>query len=520
MTSKLLKSGIILLLSFFNLNAQEIDSSFNNGSIVVPTISVLSSQNEKSRQVLIQDDNKIIIISHISNFTDSSYGTLRGSIIERYNSDGTLDVTYGTNGRIQIPHVSIKGKILSDGKLIIGSIVYRPQSNFQYYVGFVKLDNNGSYDASFGTNGVIATQTFVFDGFGDNFTEFEFSNSGNIYLLSWNSIVSGGQPNIQYNTSLYKFNSNCEIDTAFGNNGLFFLRSTAAQLYVNRPSDVLEDNSGNVFLSMGRNEKIIKLSSSGVLDASFGNSGIMNVSNGGVLKFIQVPGSKFLCSTENSLVRYNADFSLDNTFGNNGILNDNNKSFEQFQLDATNRILAIGKLNTTVRTLSRYTENGVLDTSSSDEGVTNISYTSLGYRYNFISDFKIQADNKIVLFGSYDLYNNGVNYQFQRFLTRLNPNLFFTLDDNEFETEVLDSKVYPNPFQDYFNIAITSSDAVSADLYDSNGRLLQNIFQDKLFTGTYDYEKVALSYNLSKGIYFVKLKNSLGVTKTIKICKD
>ena len=91
MTLKLVKSCIILLLSFFNLKAQQIDSSFNNGSMVLPAISVLSSQNEKSRQVLIQDDNKIIIISHIANFTDSSYGTLRGSIIERYNADGTID---------------------------------------------------------------------------------------------------------------------------------------------------------------------------------------------------------------------------------------------------------------------------------------------------------------------------------------------------------------------------------------------------------------------------------------------
>lgn len=523
MNASLIKLCVILFLGFMVSNAQEIDNSFNNGNLLFPTISVLNLENEKSRQVLIQDDNKIITISHVSLYNDFSYNYFKGSIIERYNSDGTLDLSYGDNGRIRIPHVSIKGKILSDGKLLIGSIVYMPSSGFQYYIGFVKLDNNGNYDNSFGSNGVIATQTYVFNGFGNKFTEFEFSDSGNIYLLYWNSSTynTGTVVYNIYQTTLHKFTVDCQLDTTFGDNGHFFLPSNTAQMYYYPPSDVLEDNQGNVYLSMGQNQKLLKLSNSGVFDTSFGNFGIMNLSNGGILKFIQLPNSKFLCSTDmNSLVRYNSDFTLDTNFGNDGILNDDNKSFDQFHVGNNNNIFAIGKSNNNLRFISRYTENGVLDTNASDEAVANISFSSLGYSYNFISDFKILSDNKIILYGSHDLNNNGNSsyYYYQRFLTKLTSNLL--LDNNDFQTEELDLKVYPNPFNDYFDIYIKSNDYFSIDLFDIKGRFLQNIFKDKSFSDNSNSEKINLSNNLSKGIYFIKLKSNFGLTKTIKIYKN
>lgn len=84
------------------------------------------------------------------------------------------------------------------------------------------------------------------------------------------------------------------------------------------------------------------------------------------------------------------------------------------------------------------------------------------------------------------------------------------LSSNNFEYEVLELKVYPNPSSDIFQIQIQED--IQLEIFDVMGKM---VLQKKAHTGT-------TSINLSEyapGIYLLKVKNTYGKTKVAKIVK-
>lgn len=136
---------IILFISLVGLcigsqaNDGSLDPSFGNGLGYVDT----SVNSIFGFSDAIQIDGKIVVLG-------SNEGG--ATITRRFNSNGTIDTTFGINGIIvDTTGISASDVLIQpDGKIIIAG-TDSTRENFQ----LIRYNSNGSVDTSFGTNGIV-----------------------------------------------------------------------------------------------------------------------------------------------------------------------------------------------------------------------------------------------------------------------------------------------------------------------------------------------------------------------------
>lgn len=132
-----------------------IDNSFSFDG----KLTTLIGASTDGRAVLIQPDGKIVAAGHSAEV----FGGPKDMVLARYNTDGTLDPTFHTDGRRTIALLGddLGTDVLhqSDGKLLlIGA------SGLENGMTAVRLLPNGSLDGSFGDNGVAVANFDEFAG--------------------------------------------------------------------------------------------------------------------------------------------------------------------------------------------------------------------------------------------------------------------------------------------------------------------------------------------------------------------
>jgi len=138
------------------------------------TNGVVTRGDEFAGGMTIQPDDKILIPTK----SDFTFGDDFG--ILRYNSDGTLDDSFGVNGRTSIdpsqdPESPTSILIQADGKIIIaGSIGFTLTQDF----ALARFDSDGVLDPTFGINGSIT----VDDGLSEVLVATTFQSNGSIVV--------------------------------------------------------------------------------------------------------------------------------------------------------------------------------------------------------------------------------------------------------------------------------------------------------------------------------------------------
>ncbi|MBK8822894.1 MAG: cadherin domain-containing protein [Anaerolineales bacterium] len=395
--------GITILLTATSALAASgtLDTTFGTNGIVTTQFNNLPSS---ANEVLLQTDGKIIILGTIK-LSDGQFK----KIIARYNSNGTLDTLFGDNGKILIEIASFSGSKIAlqpDGKLIVGGL-----SGGKFAV--VRYNSNGTQDTTFGTNGMgnvrffsearqsLADMMIQFDGkivmVGDhtlgqsNFTDLfiaRFNSNGTpdetFVANGFNIIDDTYFPNNRYNygkagfiqpdgkiiilgnmmdndgknqLSMARINQDGSLDTStFGTNG----KGTATFAFTNFQSynmTVQTDGKIIVLAAKDGNVALVRCNSNGTLDTSFGGTGIMTTDFGGEEQaddlVIQSDGkiiiegkTSGLYSSDFLLVRYNRDGSLDTTFGANGkVITDFGSSDDTatgIALQPDNKVIIVG----------------------------------------------------------------------------------------------------------------------------------------------------------------------------------
>ncbi|MDD4150004.1 MAG: delta-60 repeat domain-containing protein, partial [Bacteroidales bacterium] len=103
--------------------------------------------------IALQSDGKIVAVGNTINSVNyNKFAAVR------YNSDGTPDLTFGTDGSetyiIGNQHDFVTSvAIQSDGKILLGGHTYIATGP-KYDIAVLRLNENGSVDNTFGTNGV------------------------------------------------------------------------------------------------------------------------------------------------------------------------------------------------------------------------------------------------------------------------------------------------------------------------------------------------------------------------------
>lgn len=413
---------ILTLITSLGLLAQPsgtLDTSFGNGGKVITSI---STGQDKAYGVSIQSDGKIVV----AGYTTSTV-TSKDFAVARYNSDGSLDNTFGTNGvvttdlQLGSDDVAYSMIIQSDEKIILAGY---SDNGSQKYAALVRYTSNGTLDNYFGTNGIVLSN------FGT--AQKDEIKVVKIHQLSGNIIV-GGSSILNSSNSLplvARYLSDGTLDNSFNSNGArtSFPGSTANPYLL-----AVED------LTILPNGKITGVGWREIASSSLSN-------------------------TDFWTSRINTDGTLDNTYNNNGvsIFEDFNNRWEKAYATAlrTNgkTFVAGGKANTYVWPEFSYFE-------INDNGSKNGSIKSFNFGVNqnddIIYSLGIDGNENIILGGS---TGNIQNKSFA--ISRITSAL--TLDNTFGTNGKLTTTFDANLLNECFDVAIQTDNKIVAVGY-TNG---------------------------------------------------
>lgn len=316
------------------------DSAFGMNGIVTTDVSYPGDENATA--VKIDSSGRIVAAGYANNG-----GTGYDFVIARYGTDGNLDNTFGTNGivttdvglsssdRIYSLAIDSNGKIVVAGYADIAAVVAR-------------YNTNGTLDYTFGTNGI--TTTAPASGI-PYFIALAIQPDGKIVAAG--STVNNDFTAMRFNadgTPDHTFGTNgaATIDIASGIDSAtaLALQSDGRIVVAGRTVDVINGISSVAH---------IRFSSNGALDSTFGTNGITVTAIDTVSAIavqsdgkIVSAGSTYNAFTGNDFVvtRFNTDGSLDSTFGLNGIVTaDSGSSTDvlfSIAIQADNKIVAAG----------------------------------------------------------------------------------------------------------------------------------------------------------------------------------
>ena len=156
------RGGLSFLIQRFNSDGSPDGTNFGTPSRV--------SLQQEFNSVAIQGDGKIVAAGEANN------------ALVRFNSDGTLDNSFGNRGAIDptlgigqnLSTAALRDVLLqSDGKIVVGG-TSDLQSPHDFYIA--RYDAAGKLDGTFGTNGIVDTPL----GYGERLTRIAFGPDGTI----------------------------------------------------------------------------------------------------------------------------------------------------------------------------------------------------------------------------------------------------------------------------------------------------------------------------------------------------
>jgi len=339
----------------YNLNGS-LDTSFGGtGQVLTDLDSVL----ERVEDVAVQSDGKIVA----TGYSGSQFALVR------YNADGSLDTSFGGTGKIlsnitrQSTDAAFRTSLQADGKIVVaGTTTARGTSNVDLFL--VRYNSNGSLDTSFGTGGKV-TAHFAYplsslasgQGFDlaidPNTTPLD-PNSGQILVVSQLKSGSGFGPVV-----VIRYTTSGSLDTSFGGGAGYVSLSTlnfAPAVAVQSDDRIVL--CGNATTSNGF--AVERLNAGGTPDATFGSGGLVVTPLPGIVKAdalaIQADGKMVVAGAQGNsgtsgnfvVARYDPqDGRLDTSFGTGGIaISSGVAAYTNYQVDMAlepdGRIVAAG----------------------------------------------------------------------------------------------------------------------------------------------------------------------------------
>lgn len=227
-------------------------------------VTAVNTNNESPKTVTLQDDGKILVAGGYAPTATSD------SIVMRYNADGTLDTTFSTDGMAEIDFSVTSTDIINDmvvqpdGKIVV--VGYGSFSGTNQ-ITVARLHSDGTLDTSFDGDGTLLLPV---NGTGSYGNEVELLSDGRIMIGGY---ADNGTDN---DVVLISLNSDGSLDTSFDTDGTLMIDMTASE----SGSAMVVDESDNIYIAglsnvSGNSDTIvIKVDDSGSLVTGFGTNGI------------------------------------------------------------------------------------------------------------------------------------------------------------------------------------------------------------------------------------------------------
>ncbi len=335
-----------------------------------------------AQAVAIQADGKIVVAGYSNNdFT-----------LARYNSDGTLDSTFGGG----IVTTDFGGSTDNGYAVAIqadGMIVVAGTSNNNF--AMARYTITGTLDSTFNTTGMVTTD------FGS--TDIGWA----VAIQTDGKIVVAGESN--NNFALARYNSDGSLDTtSFGTLGKvttdFGMNDIGYALVVQADGNIVVAGQSGLDFALAR------YTITGTLDSSFDGDGKVTTNIGtnddiGYAVALQADGKIVVAGDswnggnyDFALARYNSNGTLDTTFDTDGkvttAIGSENWS-EAVAIQADGKIVVAGEGNFNFA-LARYNSDGTLDNTFGSGGTVTTSFWGNDYG----NATAVQADGKIVVAGN------------------------------------------------------------------------------------------------------------------------
>lgn len=409
--------------------------------------------------VAIQSDGKIVVVGSASNGTNEDF------VLLRYNTDGTLDLGFDTDGIVITTfgssyEMAYDVVIQSDGKIIAAGAGY-PDTTFNFAAA--RYNTDGSLDASFDGDGKMTTLL----GIDDEANSIAIQGDGKIVLAGRTK-----QADFQYAVGVVRLNTNGSLDNTFDTDGK---KVTSITPYSDLAQDVALQSDGKIVV-------------------------------GG--KGTPVGPEQY------ALVRYNTDGSLDNSFDSDGmVLTAFGTSWDECRsivIQTDGKILAGGLASVPGKkfSIARYNTDGSLDVTWDTDGKLTTTFLSIASIWSMI----IQPDGRLLVGGFAGSSGTSFNFALARYGDAIKG--IEDITNNSLS-------VYPNPVNQNITIQyeLRSPEKMTIELVDQQGKVVSVLLSNQLQEiGNYNLNLV-LPTNISAGTYFVVLSSPNGAATT-KIVKD
>ena len=133
----------------------DLDPLFGSGGMVMTD---LGKSTDLAEAVAIQADGKLVVVG--TTYKNNDFST-EDFVVTRYNTDGTLDISFGNGGKVRtyfpgLAAVPSSVVIQPDGKIVVAGGAF-PLFTFPGDFEVVRYNTNGSLDTSFGDGGIVTT---------------------------------------------------------------------------------------------------------------------------------------------------------------------------------------------------------------------------------------------------------------------------------------------------------------------------------------------------------------------------
>ncbi len=451
--SRCINLGLEWLEPRWALAAGDLDLTFSGDGLVVQDLGL--GLDEEINATIVQSDGKILV----AGITNTPGGADRDFMVARFNTNGTLDTSFGTGGFTIInmsgitPPANNVDDVINDiaidslGRIVVVGSALFPASAGNTGFGIARLTSSGQLDTTFSGDGKLITI------FQDSSSANINAAANTVALQTDGKIVVGGTANTPAAAThrdfiVARYNDDGTLDTTFDVDGYVITDFDGASgptaddnlLDIAIQSDgrivAVGNAQSNDLRPLGSQEvAIARYNSNGSLDTMFGGgdgkvltdiapaafssqdtaNAVAIEADGQIIVagFASVRNSSSSTTTNLDYIlgRYNSDGTLDATFAPSSAvpgtlridfstLNDEGRGLI-LQPQPDGKYVVGGRIAVTAATaqfgLARVLTNGSLDTSFSGDGKVQTSFPASGGLQG--NDIALQPDGKIIAAG-------------------------------------------------------------------------------------------------------------------------
>lgn len=353
------------------------DSFGNQGKVITD----FNRWPDVVNDLAIQPDGKIVAVGYASNSNNT-----HGFGMARYNTDGTLDNTFGTSGKVTTEFGPNRSEaeavaIQTDGKIVLAGHNFAIPGWSEDHVALARYNSDGTLDRSFDGDGMVQSSLGGRSCSNNSSRAYDLAIDayGRLVIVG-HAGINGGTPDTCSVTALTvaRYTQFGQLDPSFNGRGVVYTNFSSLNFPRNLGEAVALQPDGKI-LAAGS----VQINPMGGLHAF-------------------------------AVARYNSDGSLDSTFGKEGkmitTVGTNNTAYaHSMAVESGGRILLAGSkgIPDSLRQrdffLARYNPNGFLDDSFGVGGTFSVDFGNTdgrGANNDRAAAIAVQPDGRIVMAGS------------------------------------------------------------------------------------------------------------------------